>query len=274
MRRTGGRAPSPTRACRFSNRRSRRPARSTARRCSRRIANGGPWDTISGPIDLKTHIREKQWGVGQWQNGQFVGVSPSDMAGAEAGRVSQAGVVTPSRRRVGVVAGAAADRACRARCARRRRRADMPVIEVILGGVILGGLYALVAHGIQPAIRRGAHRESRLWRVPDDRRLRGVLDAHPLRHQPDCWACRCRSPRRSARTGSSTAVLMDSAGAPRPHPRSTRGRDHSRNLRTAVRAPRRRHASPLPPNDRYYDYLGEPLQSSASLSPPTACWRS
>jgi branched-chain amino acid transport system substrate-binding protein len=43
------------------------------------IANGGPWQTISGPIDLKTHIRERQWGAGQWQNGQFVGVSPSDM---------------------------------------------------------------------------------------------------------------------------------------------------------------------------------------------------
>ncbi len=47
------------------------------------IANGGPWDTISGPIDLKTHIREKQWGVGQWQNGQFVGVAPTDMVGAQ-----------------------------------------------------------------------------------------------------------------------------------------------------------------------------------------------
>ena len=48
------------------------------------IANGGPWDTVSGSIDLKAHIREKQWGVGQWQNGQFVGVSPSDMAGAQS----------------------------------------------------------------------------------------------------------------------------------------------------------------------------------------------
>jgi branched-chain amino acid transport system substrate-binding protein len=47
------------------------------------IANGGPWDTISGPIDLKTHIREKQWGVGQWQHGQFVGVSPVDSPGAQ-----------------------------------------------------------------------------------------------------------------------------------------------------------------------------------------------
>jgi branched-chain amino acid transport system substrate-binding protein len=47
------------------------------------IANGGPWDTIIGKVDLKTHIRETQWGAGQWQNGQFVGVSPSSMAGAQ-----------------------------------------------------------------------------------------------------------------------------------------------------------------------------------------------
>jgi branched-chain amino acid transport system substrate-binding protein len=47
------------------------------------IANGGPWDTIVGPIDLKTHIRETQWGMGQWQDGQFVGVAPSDMPGAK-----------------------------------------------------------------------------------------------------------------------------------------------------------------------------------------------
>jgi branched-chain amino acid transport system substrate-binding protein len=47
------------------------------------IINGGPWQTISGPIDLKTHIVEKQWGAGQWQDGQFVGVSPSDMSGVK-----------------------------------------------------------------------------------------------------------------------------------------------------------------------------------------------
>ena len=47
------------------------------------IANGGPWDTVVGPVDLKTHIREKQWGVGQWQDGQYVGVSPSSMPGAK-----------------------------------------------------------------------------------------------------------------------------------------------------------------------------------------------
>jgi branched-chain amino acid transport system substrate-binding protein len=47
------------------------------------IANGGPWQTVTGPIDLKTHIREKQWGAGQWQAGQFVGVSPNDMPNAK-----------------------------------------------------------------------------------------------------------------------------------------------------------------------------------------------
>jgi branched-chain amino acid transport system substrate-binding protein len=47
------------------------------------IVNGGPWKTVSGMIDLKTHIHEKQWGAGQWQKGQFVGVSPADMAGAQ-----------------------------------------------------------------------------------------------------------------------------------------------------------------------------------------------
>src|SRR5215468_8880357 len=47
------------------------------------IANGGPYQTIVGPIDLKTHVRGKQWSVGQWQGGQFVGVAPTDLPGAK-----------------------------------------------------------------------------------------------------------------------------------------------------------------------------------------------
>jgi branched-chain amino acid transport system substrate-binding protein len=47
------------------------------------IATGGPWNTVVGPIDLKTHIRENQIGAGQWQNGQFVGVSPSSFPGVK-----------------------------------------------------------------------------------------------------------------------------------------------------------------------------------------------
>ena len=47
------------------------------------IANAGPYQTIVGPVDLKTHIRGKQWSVGQWQKGQFVGVAATDLPGAK-----------------------------------------------------------------------------------------------------------------------------------------------------------------------------------------------
>jgi branched-chain amino acid transport system substrate-binding protein len=47
------------------------------------IANSGPYPTIVGPIDLKTHVRGKQWSVGQWQSGEFVGVAPGDLPGAK-----------------------------------------------------------------------------------------------------------------------------------------------------------------------------------------------
>jgi branched-chain amino acid transport system substrate-binding protein len=48
------------------------------------IENGGAYQTIVGPVDLKTHIRGKQWGVGQWQGGQFVGIAPGDLPGAKS----------------------------------------------------------------------------------------------------------------------------------------------------------------------------------------------
>jgi len=41
------------------------------------------FQTIVGPIDLKTHVRGKQWSVGQWQSGEFVGVAPGDLPGAK-----------------------------------------------------------------------------------------------------------------------------------------------------------------------------------------------
>jgi branched-chain amino acid transport system substrate-binding protein len=47
------------------------------------IINAGPYQTIVGPIDLKTHIRGKQWSVGQWQGGKFVGVAATDLPGAK-----------------------------------------------------------------------------------------------------------------------------------------------------------------------------------------------
>ena len=91
-RRTAGRARSPTPACRYSQQAIEKAGTLDRKKVTEMIANGGPWQTVSGPIDLKTHIREKQWGVGQWQKGQFVGVAPGDLAGAQAGRSS------PSRR--------------------------------------------------------------------------------------------------------------------------------------------------------------------------------
>ena len=41
-----------------------------------------PYDTIVGKMDLRTQIYEGNWQVGQWQNGEFYGVAPSDRPGA------------------------------------------------------------------------------------------------------------------------------------------------------------------------------------------------
>jgi branched-chain amino acid transport system substrate-binding protein len=46
------------------------------------IAEGGPYDTIIGPVDLRMHIRGKQFWIGQWQKDDYVGISPPDLAGA------------------------------------------------------------------------------------------------------------------------------------------------------------------------------------------------
>jgi len=45
---------------------------------------GTSFKTIVGDIDLKTQIRGRQFWVGQWQKGEFVGVEPADMPGASA----------------------------------------------------------------------------------------------------------------------------------------------------------------------------------------------
>lgn len=41
-----------------------------------------PYDTIVGKMDLRTQIYEGNWQVGQWQNGEFYGIAPSDRPGA------------------------------------------------------------------------------------------------------------------------------------------------------------------------------------------------
>ena len=42
----------------------------------------GTFETILGQVKLVNNIPERSWWVGQWQNGEFRGVSPSAMVGA------------------------------------------------------------------------------------------------------------------------------------------------------------------------------------------------
>jgi branched-chain amino acid transport system substrate-binding protein len=53
------------------------------RKVTQEIADGGPYTTIVGQVDLRTHIRGKQFWIGQWQHGEFVGISPLDVPGAK-----------------------------------------------------------------------------------------------------------------------------------------------------------------------------------------------
>ncbi|TDM08458.1 MAG: twin-arginine translocation pathway signal protein [Ideonella sp. MAG2] len=43
----------------------------------------GRFDTILGPIQLENQMFTKLWWVGQWQNGEFYGLAPSDKKGAK-----------------------------------------------------------------------------------------------------------------------------------------------------------------------------------------------
>ena len=49
------------------------------------------------------------------------------------------------------------------------------LIDIIIAGLVLGGMYALIAHGAHAAVRRRAHHESVLWREPDRRCVRRAL---------------------------------------------------------------------------------------------------
>jgi branched-chain amino acid transport system substrate-binding protein len=43
----------------------------------------GTFETILGDVKLENNIYQKNWWVGQWQNGEFQGIAPSTMAGAQ-----------------------------------------------------------------------------------------------------------------------------------------------------------------------------------------------
>jgi branched-chain amino acid transport system substrate-binding protein len=44
----------------------------------------GSFETVVGPLKFEDNQRKLQWLVGQWQGGEFYGVSPASMAGAKA----------------------------------------------------------------------------------------------------------------------------------------------------------------------------------------------
>jgi branched-chain amino acid transport system substrate-binding protein len=44
----------------------------------------GSFDTVLGPLKLENQLFKNLWWVGQWQNGEFYGVAPSDKKGAKA----------------------------------------------------------------------------------------------------------------------------------------------------------------------------------------------
>ena len=59
------------------------------------IPNSGPYQTSVGPIDLKTHVRGKQWSVGQWQGG----IASEFGRGASRRRRQHCGLFQPARDR-------------------------------------------------------------------------------------------------------------------------------------------------------------------------------
>jgi branched-chain amino acid transport system substrate-binding protein len=44
----------------------------------------GTFDTIIGKVKLKDGLLQEVWCVGQWQNGEFYGLSPTSLPGAHA----------------------------------------------------------------------------------------------------------------------------------------------------------------------------------------------
>ena len=125
--RIAGRARSPMPACRCCSRRSNASARSTARQSSR-SCRPGPSTPSIGKIKLENNVPTKFWWVGQWQGGEFYGVGPA---------------TTKARAR----------RSCRSRHGRRRDRRIAAaglngMTNAIFTGLMLGGMYALVAMGL------------------------------------------------------------------------------------------------------------------------------
>ena len=98
-----------------------RPRRGRSRNC-----RPEPSTPIIGKVKLEGGLLKEVWGVGQWQNGEFYGVAPVTKE-APARSSSQARLEASNR------------------CP---PRSSMLIVDIILGGLILGGMYALVAMGL------------------------------------------------------------------------------------------------------------------------------
>src|ERR1700720_1563763 len=43
----------------------------------------GTFETILGPVKLENNLYTENWWVGQWQNGEFHGIAPATLPGAQ-----------------------------------------------------------------------------------------------------------------------------------------------------------------------------------------------
>ena len=130
------------------SRRSRRSARSTARRSATRSPRAR--SRRCGATSSSTNqLNANPWAVGQWQNGEMVGVFPADKHGAQAARCSRSPKwVVTHQRWLHDGAGSGLSRLRPDLFVRSRRGRGMILFEVFLNGLLLGGMYGLIALGL------------------------------------------------------------------------------------------------------------------------------
>ena len=78
----GGRGRSSMAACRSCSRRSRQVGEIDRKKIRDEIAKRH-FKTVWGDIKYKDQRNANPWAVGQWQNGEIVGVFPADKSGAK-----------------------------------------------------------------------------------------------------------------------------------------------------------------------------------------------
>ena len=91
--------------------------------------NTGSFDTIIGKVKLVDGQNRNIWAVGQWQGNDFFGVAPVGKGTAPRRRSCQAGVAVS-----GLTRGDGTH--------------DCSRFDIVLSGLVLGGMYALIALGL------------------------------------------------------------------------------------------------------------------------------